>query len=57
MAKDDWKLTMAYDIAGLLPTDYTEATAVLALVHEMVDKVNKPHSAKPRRRPRKAAGK
>jgi len=28
-----------------------------ALVHEMVDKVNKPHSAKPRRRPRKAAGK
>jgi len=30
---------------------------VLALVHEIVDKINKPHSAKPQRRPRKAGGK
>jgi hypothetical protein len=57
MPKDDWKLTLAYDIAGLLPTDHKEALAVLSLVLDMVDKVNKPHSAKPRRQPRKAAGK
>jgi hypothetical protein len=54
---EDWMITSAYDIAAMLPTDYKEATAVLALVHEMMDKVNRPWSAKPRRRPqRKAAG-
>jgi hypothetical protein len=46
------------NIAGLLPTDYKETTTVLTMVHEMIDEMNKPHSAKPqRRRPHKAAGK
>jgi hypothetical protein len=55
---EDWMITAAYDIAHQLPTDHAEALTVLGLVHEMVDKINKPHSAKPqRRRPRKAAGK
>ena len=48
---EDWMVTAAYDIAGLLPTDCNEATTVLAPVHEMVDKIKNPHSAKTRRRP------
>jgi hypothetical protein len=54
----DWMITTAYTIAEMLPTDHREATEVLHIVCDMVEKINKPHMARlQRRQPRKAAGK
>jgi hypothetical protein len=54
----DWMITSAYTIAELLPTDHGEAMEVIAIVCDMVEKINKPHMARlQRRQPRKAAGK
>jgi hypothetical protein len=50
---EDWMITSAYGIAEMLPTDHKEALTVLAIVRGMVEKINKRHL--PRRRRRKAA--
>lgn len=48
---EDWMITCAYSVAEMLPTDAKEAQAVLAIVHDLIEKVNKPYLAL-RRRPR-----
>lgn len=41
---EDWMIAAAYDIATTLPTDPVEALAVLAIVHDLIEKVNKPYA-------------
>jgi hypothetical protein len=52
MAKEstDWMIPCAYSIAEMLPTDHNEAMEVLAIVCDTVEKINKPHMARLRRR-------
>jgi hypothetical protein len=40
---EEWMLNAAYDAAAMLPTEHNDALAVLALVKQIVLKINKPY--------------
>lgn len=40
---EEWMLPAAYSVASLLPAEHNDALAVLALVKQIVLKINKPY--------------